>query len=77
MNYCAHYVYITSDANKYCIINKENDYTPERNILVSIDAFDYFTKHHTIYEGKHLSYEEYDEDTTCADGIPVYPIIIS
>lgn len=63
MDYYAHYVYITSDANKYCIINEENDYTSKKDILISRDAFDYFTKHHTIYEGKHLSYEEYDEDT--------------
>jgi len=59
MDYYAHCIYQTPNEDKYFIINKEN----ERDILVNVNAFNYFTKQHIIYEGKHLSYEEYDEDT--------------
>lgn len=63
MNYYANCVYTISNDYKYYIVNEENDYTSKKDILISRDAFNYFTKHHTIYEGNHLSYEEYDEDT--------------
>lgn len=63
MDYYAHYVYNTPSDYRYCIINEENDYTSKKDILISRDAFDYFAQQHTIYEGKYLSYGEYDEDT--------------